>query len=62
MKPILDCPVLNDLASLLELYDEMLTSHAQAKIISLNERRRILREREYYLDKFKKLSKKALFG
>jgi hypothetical protein len=62
VKPILDCPVLNDLASLLELYDEILSSHAQAKIISLDERRRILRERDFYLEKYKKLSRKAIFG
>lgn len=62
MKPILSRPDLNRLARLLEEYEEILQSHAQAKIVSLTERRRIIQERDFYKEQFIARSRKALLG
>lgn len=62
MKPIVDCPGLNQLAKAIELCDEILANHTQAKIISLKEHRLIKELRKELLDQFRKLSRKMLFG
>ena len=62
IKAILNRPDLTSLASILELYDEIIENCAQAKIVSLIEYRKILAERDFYLKKYVKLSKKAIFG
>jgi hypothetical protein len=62
MKPILDTPDLLRLTEIIEQYNEILNSHAQAKVISLAERRRIIDERTFFIANFVKLSKKAIYG
>jgi len=62
MKPIVDCPGLNQLARAIELCDEILASHTQAKIISLKEHRFIKELRAELIEEFRRLSRKMLFG
>lgn len=62
MKPVKNCPHLNKLARSIEFLDEILESHARAKIILLSEHRKIKELRHSLLEKYKELSRKALFG
>lgn len=62
MKPIFSNPELIKLTLLLEEYEGILQAHAQAKVISLSEHRKIIEEMRQVKQKFIDMSIKALQG